>query len=321
MDKEKTLIRIREILNIECDAVKNLVVDDEYLKAIEFLFKCCGKIVVTGMGKPGIIAQKISATLSSTGSPSLWLHPAEAVHGDLGRVTKDDVVIALSNSGETDEIKSLLPIIKRIGSSLIAITGNVKSTLAQYSDAVISAKVEKEACPFNLAPTASTTAMLAVGDALAILLLELKGFDEDEYALYHPGGALGKRLLLKVEDVMRKDINHPIISKNALVKDVLVEITKAHAGSATIVNQEGKLLGIFTDGDLRRWLGKDEDILNREIYDLMTKNPKVVREGDLAVEAGKIMQNNTIDELVVVNEGNHPIGLIDIQDLLKGGLV
>jgi len=321
LDKEKTLARIKEILNIESDAICNLVVDGEYLHAIELLLECRGKVVVTGMGKPGIIAQKISATMSSTGTPSLWLHPAEAAHGDLGRVTNEDVVIALSNSGETDEIKNLLPIIKRIGSRLIAITGNVKSTLAQYSDAVISTKIEKEACPFNLAPTASTTAMLAVGDALAISLIELKGFKEDDYALYHPAGVLGRRLLLKVEDVMRKELNHPIISENVLVKDVLVAITKAHAGSATIVDKDGKLAGIFTDGDLRRWLAKDEDILNKKICDLMTRNPKVVKQGDLAAETGKIMQDYSIDELVVVDDENHPVGLVDIQDLLKTGLV
>ena len=209
MDKEKVLVRIKEILDIESEAICNLVVNEEYLHAIELLLECRGKVVLTGMGKPGIIARKISATMSSTGTPSLWLHPAEAAHGDLGRVTKSDVVMALSNSGETDEIKNLLPIIKRIGSPLIAITGNVKSTLAQYSDAVINTKIKKEACPFNLAPTASTTAMLAVGDAIAISLIELKGFKEDDYALYHPAGVLGKRLLLKVEDVMRKDLNHP----------------------------------------------------------------------------------------------------------------
>ncbi len=321
MDKEKILARIKEVLDIESDAVCDLVVGEEYLHAIELLLECRGKVVLTGMGKPGIIARKISATMSSTGTPSLWLHPAEAAHGDLGRVTKEDVVIALSNSGETDEIKNLLPIIKRIGSHLIAITGNVKSTLAQYSDAVISTKIKKEACPFNLAPTASTTAMLAVGDALAISLLELKGFKEDDYALYHPAGVLGKRLLLKVEDVMRKDLNHPVINKDALVKDVLVAITKAHAGSATIVDKDGKLAGIFTDGDLRRWLAKDEDILNKKICDLMTKNPKVVKRENLAAKTGKIMQDYSIDELVVVDDENHPVGLVDIQDLLKAGLV
>ena len=321
MDKNQVLARIKDVLKIESEAIQNLLIDENYFKAINVLSRCEGKVILTGMGKPGIVARKISATLASTGTPSLYLHPAEAVHGDLGRVVAEDVVVALSNSGETEEIKNLLPVIKRIGAKLIAITGNVNSTLAQYSDVVINAKVEREACPFNLAPTASTTAMLAIGDALAIVLLELKGFNENDYALYHPGGTLGKRLLLKVEDIMRKGQNHPKVSENALVKDVLVEITRSHAGSATVVDSEGKLLGIFTDGDLRRWLGKEKDLLNRKVKEVMTENPKVVEVGKLAVEAGRIMQDYKIDELVVVDERNKPVGLVDIQDLLKVGLV
>ncbi len=321
MEKTKVLERIKEIFQIESESIGNLNVDTEYIKAIDILINCAGNVVVTGMGKPGIIAQKISATLASTGTPSLWLHPAEAVHGDLGRVTKKDVLIALSNSGETDEIKRLLPVIKRIGSKLIAITGNKNSTLAQASDAVINAKVQKEACPFNLAPTASTTAMLAIGDAIAIVLLELKGFKEDDYAFYHPGGTLGKRLLLKVEDIMRKRGNCPVVSEDMLLKDVLIEITKARAGSATIVDKKGRLLGIFTDGDLRRWIAKDREILNKVVSEVMTRNPKSIKSGALAVEAGKIMQDYSIDELIVLSENNEPLGLVDIQDLLKAGLV
>ncbi|HEO63773.1 MAG TPA: KpsF/GutQ family sugar-phosphate isomerase [Candidatus Omnitrophica bacterium] len=268
-----------------------------------------------------MIAQKISATMSSTGTPSLWLHPAEAVHGDLGRVTDQDVVIAISNSGETDEIKNLLPIIKRIGAKLIAITGNPKSTLAKESDAVIDAKVDKEACPFNLAPTASTTAMLAVGDVLAIVLFELKGFNEDDYALYHPAGVLGKKLLLRVNDVMRKGDDHPVAEEGDLVKDVLIKITKSRAGSATVVNKENKLVGIFTDGDLRRWLGREGNILDKKVSSVMTKSPKTIGSGSLAAEAAKIMQGFSIDELPVVDENNFPLGLVDIQDLLKAGIV
>ncbi|MDP8215736.1 MAG: KpsF/GutQ family sugar-phosphate isomerase [Candidatus Kaelpia imicola] len=321
MDRDRVLKRVKDILKIETEAIQNLNVGNEYIEAAQMLLDCKGRVVVTGMGKPGIIAQKISATMSSTGTPSLCLHPAEAVHGDLGRVTAEDVVIALSNSGETDEIKNLLPVIKRIGAKLIAITGNLKSTLAQMSDVVIGAKVDREACPFNLAPTASTTAMLAIGDVLAITLLELKGFDQDDYALYHPAGILGKKLLLKVEDIMRKGNNHPIVKIDASVKDVLIEITKSHAGSATIVDLGGKLKGIFTDGDLRRWLGKKGDILNREVGSIMSENPKRIKLGNLAVEAGKIMQEFRIDELVVIDRDNRPVGLIDIQDLLKAGLV
>ncbi|OQX83830.1 MAG: hypothetical protein B6D53_01495 [Candidatus Omnitrophica bacterium 4484_49] len=320
-DSKSILKRIKQVLDIESQAIQNLKVDESYIKAIELLYNTRGRVVLTGMGKAGIIAQKISATLASTGTPSLWLHPAEAVHGDLGRVTRDDVVIALSNSGETEEITKFLPIIKRIGACLIAITGNPKSTLAKYSDVVINAKVEKEACPFNLAPTASTTAMLAIGDALAIALLELKGFKEDDYALFHPAGTLGKRLLLRVEDIMRKGEFHPVVDEDTRVKDVLVKITQARAGSATVVNKEGKLAGVFTDGDLRRWLEKEEDILDKKIKEVMTANPKVIYEGKLAVEAGKIMQEYKIDELIVVDKNNRPLGLVDIQDLLKVGLI
>jgi len=320
-DSKSILKRIKQVLDIESQAIQNLKVDESYIKAIELLYNTRGRVVLTGMGKAGIIAQKISATMASTGTPSLWLHPAEAVHGDLGRVTRDDVVIALSNSGETEEITKFLPIIKRIGACLIAITGNPKSTLAKYSDVVINAKVEKEACPFNLAPTASTTAMLAIGDALAIALLELKGFKEDDYALFHPAGTLGKRLLLRVEDIMRKGKSHPVVDEDTRVKDVLVKITQARAGSATVVNKEGKLAGVFTDGDLRRWLEKEEDILDKKIKEVMTANPKVISEGKLAVEAGKIMQEYKIDELIVVDKNNRPLGLVDIQDLLKVGLI
>jgi arabinose-5-phosphate isomerase len=321
MDEKRILNRVKEVLRIEAQAVRELKVGKEYIKAIQILLECKGRVVVTGMGKPGIIAQKISATLASTGTPSLWLHPAEAVHGDLGRVTKDDVVIALSNSGETDEIKNLLPIIKRIGAKLIAITGNVNSTLARFSDVVINAKVKREACPFNLAPTSSTTAMLAIGDALAIVLLELKGFKEDDYAFYHPAGTLGKRLLLKVEDIMRRGRAHPIVGEEVKIKDVLIKITKAHAGSATVVDRKGKLSGIFTDGDLRRWLEKDPKILDRKVKEVMTKNPKVIEVGRLAVEAGKIMEQYKIDELIVVDKENKPVGLVDVQDLLKAGII
>ena len=320
-DDKSILKRIKQVLDIESQAIQNLKVDESYIKAIELLSNTKGRVVLTGMGKAGIIAQKISATMASTGTPSLWLHPAEAVHGDLGRVTRDDVVIALSNSGETEEIRNLLPVIKRIGAQLIAITGNTKSTLAEYSDVVINVRVEKEACPFNLAPTASTTAMLAVGDALAIALLELKGFKEDDYALFHPAGTLGKRLLLRVEDIMRKGEAHPVVDEDTRVKDVLVRITRARAGSATVVNKEGKLAGVFTDGDLRRWLEKEVDILDKKIKEVMTVNPKVIPEGKLAVEAGKIMQEYKIDELIVVDKNYRPLGLVDIQDLLKVGLI
>jgi len=248
----------REVLRIEAKAVKSLIprVTQDFVRVVDLILSSSGRVIITGMGKPGIIAQKISATLSSTGTPSLFLHPAEAIHGDLGRVKCDDVIIALSNSGETDEIVKLIPIIKKIGASLIGIVGSKNSTLAKNSDLILDVGVKKEACPLGLAPTASTTAMLAMGDALSITLLKAKGFRVEDFAFYHPGGTLGKKLWLKVEDVMRKDSAFTIARQDVPLRKVLYAITKARAGSATIVDNKGKLVGIFTDGDLRRHLEK-----------------------------------------------------------------
>ncbi|MEE8360436.1 MAG: KpsF/GutQ family sugar-phosphate isomerase, partial [Candidatus Omnitrophota bacterium] len=280
-----------------------------------------GKVIVTGVGKPSFIAQKISATLSSTGTPSLYMHAAEALHGDLGRVTSEDCIVAFSNSGETEEVVKLLPIIKRIGVKLIAFTGNTKSTLAKNSDYVVDTSVKKEACSLGLAPTASTTAMLAMGDALAVALLDKKGFKEKDFAFYHPGGILGKRLLLTVDDIMRKGRENPVVKEDAKVKSVLLAITRARAGSASVVDRKGKLIGIFTDGDLRRHLDKDQKITNKKIKDVMTKGPTVVTKDRLAAEAFQILKTKRIDEIPVVDDRNKPIGLLDVQDLLKAGLV
>jgi len=276
---------------------------------------------VTGMGKPGFIAQKISATLSSTGTPSLYLHPAEALHGDLGRVTRNDCILALSNSGETEEIVKMLPMIKRIGVKLIALTGNKASALARNSDFILDTSVKKEACSLGLAPTASTTAMLAMGDAIAVALLDRKGFREKDFAFYHPGGILGKRLLLKVEDIMRKGRANPVVKEDAKVKKVLVDITRSRAGCASVVNKSGKLVGIFTDGDLRRHLDKDPNIANKRVKDVMTKKPATIKKTKLAAEAFQILKSKRIDELPVVDDNLRPVGLIDVQDLLKAGLV
>ncbi|MCM8798377.1 MAG: KpsF/GutQ family sugar-phosphate isomerase, partial [Candidatus Omnitrophica bacterium] len=286
------LERAREVFQIEAGAILKLSqrLDKNFLEAVELISNCKGRIVLTGMGKAGLIAQKISATLSSLGTPSLWLHPAEALHGDLGRVTLDDVVIAFSSSGETEEITKLLPLIKKIGAKLIAFTGNLKSHLAQYADVVLDISVEKEACPLGLAPTASTTAILAMGDALAIAVLDKKGFKKEDFAFLHPGGTLGKRLLLKVEDVMRKGEANPLVREDTLVKDVLLAITKARAGSATVVDKNKKLLGIFTDGDLRRHIETDPNLLERKVKEVMTKSPKTIKKGKLAEEALKILR-------------------------------
>lgn len=322
--KNKNIIkRAKDVLDIEAQAVSDLKknINKDFETAVELVLNCKGRIVVSGVGKTGIIAQKLSATLSSTGTPSLFLHSAEAIHGDLGRVTKDDTVIILSYSGESEEIKKLLPILKKIGSKIISITGNTKSLMARFSDVVLDTTVKKEACPLGLAPTASTTAMLAMSDALAVCLLELKGFKEKDFAFFHPGGSLGRKLLLKVEDIMRKGNANPVVSENAKVSGVLVKITQARAGSASVVDKDGKLTGIFTDGDLRRHLEIDADLSTRKIKDVMTRKPTAVSPHMLAFEAIRVLREKKIDELPVVDEKNRPVGLLDVQDLLRAGIV
>ena len=317
------LKRAKEVLEIEAKAVASLKknINAQFVRAAKMILLSKGRVVVTGVGKTGIIAQKLSATLSSTGTPSLFLHSAEAIHGDLGRVIKDDIVIILSYSGESEEIRKLLPVLKKIGAKIISITGNTKSLMARYSDVILNTAVKKEACPLGLAPTASTTAMLAMSDALAVCLLESKGFAAKDFALYHPGGALGRRLLLTVEDIMRKGANNPIVKGEMKVAQVLVKITHSRAGSATVIDNKGRLIGIFTDGDLRRHLEIDPDLSGRKVKDVMTKNPTVARPMMLAAEAMRIMQEKKIDEVPVVDERHRPVGLLDVQDLLKAGLV
>jgi len=313
----------KKVLKIEAQAIQILSkrLGSEFNSAIELLAKCRGKVIVTGMGKGGIIGEKISATLSSTGTPSMFLHSAEAIHGDLGRVAKDDVILAISNSGETEEVVRFLPLIKKIGAKLIALTGNTRSTLAKYSDVVLDVSVKKEACPLGLAPTASTTVTLAMGDAIAVCLLKKKGFKEENFAFYHPGGSLGKRLLLKVDDIMRKGKANPVVKESVLVKDVLLEITHARAGAASVVNKKGKLSGIFTDGDLRRHLKSDANLALKNVKDVMTKSPITISKDRLASEALRILKEKRIDELPVVDAKLRPIGMLDVQDLLKAGLV
>lgn len=315
--------RAKQVLDIEAEAIKVLKprLGNNFKKALDLILKSKGRVVVSGMGKTGIIAQKFSATLASTGTPSLFLHTAEAIHGDLGKVTCDDVVIIVSNSGSTDEMKQLLPLLKKIGARIIALTGNKKSILARYSDVVLDVSVKKEACPLGLAPTASTTATLAMADALAVCLLELKGFKEKDFAFYHPGGLLGKRLILKVEDIMRAGQSNPIVREDKKISEVLVKITQSRAGSASVVNKQGKLTGIFTDGDLRRHLEVDPDLSKRKVKDVMTKNPKAVTPAMLAAEAMRILQEKKIDEVPVVDKHGRPVGLLDVQDILKAGLV
>jgi arabinose-5-phosphate isomerase len=315
--------RAKQVLKIESDSIRRLSsrINKDFEKAVNLIFTCKGRVVVTGMGKAGIIGEKISATLASTGTPSLWLHSVEAIHGDLGRVTKDDIVVAISNSGETEEIVKLIPNIKKISAKLVAITGNTRSTLAKNSDAVLDVSIKEEACPLGLAPMASTTTMLAMGDALCAALMDKRGFKRSDFAFLHPGGSLGKQLLLKVEDIMRRGALNPIVREFARVKDVLLKITAARAGSATVVDKKGILKGIFTDGDLRRHLEEDPDLLKRYVKDVMTRNPKTLKKGCLAVEAFRILREYKIDEIPIVDENDKAIGLVDVQDLLKAGLV
>lgn len=315
--------RAKEVLDIEVEAIKDLGtrIGQNFKQAVDLIFSTKGRIVVSGMGKAGIIAQKFSATLSSTGTPSLFLHSAEAIHGDLGRVTANDIVVILSNSGETEEIKKLLPILKKIGSKIIALTGNIKSSLARFADVTLNVAVKREACPLGLAPTASTTAMLAMCDALSICLLELKGFKEKDFALFHPGGSLGRRLLLKVEDIMRTGKANPLVYEDETVSSVLLKITQARAGCASVVDKKGRLKGIFTDGDLRRHLKIGRNLPRQKIGLVMTKNPTTISKERLAAEAMHILESKKIDEMPVVDKQRRVIGLLDVQDLLRAGVV
>jgi len=317
------LKRAKAVLETEARAVLELKkrLGRDFQRAVELLLRCKGRAVVSGMGKTGIIAQKFSATLASTGTPSLFLHTAEAVHGDLGRVTAEDVTVILSNSGDSPELRQLLPLLRKIGSGIIALTGNRKSVLAEYSDVVLDVSTRNEAFPLGLAPTASTTATLALSDALAVCLLEAKGFKEQDFAFFHPGGALGKRLLLKVEDLMRTGPANPVVRERVRIAAVLVRITAARAGCASVVDNRGKLVGIFTDGDLRRHLEADPQLPQRMVSEVMTKKPLTVQPQMLAAEAMRILREKKIDELPVVDKHGRLVGLLDVQDILKAGLV
>ena len=317
------IARAQNVIAIETEAVRGLLksIDRSFIEAVELIAKCRGRVIVTGMGKTGIIGRKIAATLSSTGTPSLWMHSAEAVHGDLGQVTRQDILILISQSGETDETNRLLAPIKKIGAKIISVTGRSKSTLAKFSDVVLTIHVEKEGCPLGLAPMASTTAILALGDALAACLIDRKGFRKEDFAVFHPAGSIGRQLLLKVEDIMRIGHHFVRVKESALVKDVLLLITKTRCGSACIVDGKGKLLGIFTDGDLRRHIEEDPKLLTKKVSTVMTKNPTTIRKDKLAAEAFDILKIKKIDELPVVDNSGKLVGLLDVQDILKAGLV
>jgi len=309
------------VIETEAEAISNLkqFINNNFIDACELMLQCKGKIVVIGMGKSGHIANKIAATLASTGTPAFFVHPGEASHGDLGMITKNDVALALSNSGETGEVLTILPIIKRLGVPLISITGNPTSTLATMSDAAIDASTNKEACPLGLAPTSSTTAALVMGDALAIALLEAKGFTEEDFALSHPGGSLGRRLLLHVSDIMHSGANIPIVRETDLVSSALLEMTEKKLGMTAITDSQGKLAGIFTDGDLRRMLKNSTDIHATEIQSVMTSNGATISSNRLAVEALQLMQEKQINALLVIDDGKL-VGALNMHDMLQAGL-
>lgn len=317
------LERAKEVLEIEAAAILSLKkrLNSSFESAVQLIVDCKGRVVVTGIGKSGTIANKIAGTLASTGSPALFLHPAEGVHGDLGMVTSQDVVIALSNSGETDELIVILPVLKRIGSKLISLVGRTDSTLAHASDVVLDVSVEKEACPLGLAPTASTTAMLALGDALALAAMEVCKFTEKDYAIFHPGGTLGRRLTLKVSDVMRTGDRMAIASEDDLVRDVLFGITKAGAGAAIVTGADGKMVGIITDGDIRRHILSDERCLHKKASEVMTKNPRVILPDQFAAEGMNILETYKIGELPVLDEERKPVGMLMMKDLFNAGIV
>ncbi len=318
------LERAKSVLRIEAKAIETLMnrLGSDFCKAVDLLYGCQGKVVVTGVGKSGLICQKIAATFASTGTPAIFLHPVEGFHGDLGVLTRQDVVIAISNSGETEEVNRLLPIITRMDIPLIVITGKPSSTLGKHGDVIIDAGVKEEACPMNLVPTASTTATLAVGDALAVTLLEKRGFKEEDFALLHPGGVLGRRLLYRVEDLMHTGEEMPQVSLEASLNDAIFEITSKRMGVTVVLDSDGCLSGVITDGDLRRGLERGGDLLSYRIDEIMTRDPKRICRDDLAAKALERMERYAITSLIVVEdpELTKVEGIVHIHDLLKAGI-
>lgn len=317
---DKILASAKRTILSESEAVAGLskLLDDDFPRAVELIYQCKGRLVVTGIGKSAIIAQKIVATMNSTGTPSMFLHASEAIHGDLGMIRSEDVIICISKSGNSPEIKVLVPILKRFGNSLIAITGNMTSFLAKHSDVVLNTTVESEACPNNLAPTNSTTAQLVMGDALAICLMELRDFKADDFARFHPGGALGKKLLLRVGDMLDQT-HRPEVSPEADIKQVIFEISAKRLGVTAVVDQ-GKIIGIITDGDIRRMLNDRDSIKGVRAKDIMTLNPKSIKPSALAVDALNILEDFSITQLLVV-DGDDYKGVLHLHDILKEGIV
>lgn len=314
----------RKVIDIEKQALEHLyqfVDSDEFASACQMILQCAGKVVVMGMGKSGHVGNKISATLSSTGTPSFFVHPGEASHGDLGVLSENDIVLTISNSGESHEILTLMPVIKRQGIPVIAMTGNPESTMAKHSQLHLCIKVPEEACPLGLAPTSSTTATLVMGDALAIALLQAKGFTKDDFAMSHPGGALGRKLLLKVCDIMHKGDDTPIVRDNISITEALYEISRKGLGMTAIVNEQQQLVGIFTDGDLRRVIDAEVNLRQTLISEVMTRNCTSVSDSILAAEALKIMDDRSINGLIVVDKQQQPIGALNMLDLVNAGVM
>ena len=320
---KNTLARARQVLEIEAQEISSLAnrLDDHFVRAVQLILHCDGRVVVSGMGKSGHIGRKLASTFASTGTPSFFMHPAEASHGDLGMITPDDVVIFLSNSGKSDELISILPVIKRIGAKIISITGNSDSDLAKESEIHLSAQVSQEACPFGLSPTASSTASLALGDALAICVLDQRAFTAEDFARSHPGGSLGKKQVIRVRDIMRKSDKVPSIQENALLADAVLEISLKGLGFTAIVNNQSKPIGMFTDGDLRRQLSKKMDYEKQPIKDIMNKTPKTIFDDQIIIDAINLMELNKINGILVVNRANKLIGAFNMHDLFKAKVI
>ncbi len=322
MNADATIQKGKEIIRIEAEAIAALEshINGNFAASIDLIFNAKGRVVLTGMGKSGIIARKIAATMNSTGTPSAFMHPSDAVHGDLGMVTPDDIVICISKSGDTAELRQLLPRFRQIGVKVIAMVGNLNSPLGKQSDLVLDTSVKEEACPYDLAPTSSTTAALAMGDALAITLLQKRNFTKEDFAAFHPGGNLGKQLLLKVDAMMITGSDIPVVNENVSVSDAIVEISSKRLGATCVVNNAGILCGMLTDGDLRRLLQKRIDISNLTAGQVMTQNPKTISQNMLAAQALEVMESFKITQLVVVNTNHHPVGILHLHSLVEAGL-
>ena len=313
----------RTVLEIEAKAIQDLIatIDERFAEAVRLVLACRGRVVVGGIGKSGHIARKIASTLASTGTPAFFMHPVEASHGDLGMVTREDVFVALSNSGESVELLAIIPLLKRQGAKLIALTGNPESSLARESDVHLYAGAEKEACPLNLAPTASTTAALALGDALAVALMQAKGFTQNEFALSHPGGTLGRRLLTHVRDVMRTGENAPRVSHTVTTMDAMLEMSRGRMGMTAILDDRGSVVGIFTDGDLRRIAEKGLDMRTTPIAAVMSRSPRTIGPDKLAAEAVAIMESNKVNQLLVVDPNLRLLGALNMHDLFRAKVI